>query len=62
LIDDDLKNIKDFVALQKKIENNDAIMTKVRQIHNIPAGETFPPIQFFGLLVKPDGSLKRLTK
>ena len=61
LIDDDMKNIQDFVKLQKKIENNDAIMSKVRQIHNIPAGETFAPIQFFGLLVKPDGGLKRVT-
>lgn len=62
LIDDDMKNIKDFVALQKKIENNNAIMDKVKQIHGIPANDTLPPIQFFGLLVKSDGSLKRIAK
>jgi len=61
LIDDDAKNIKDFVALQKKIEKNKAIQDKVKQIHGIPEDETFPPIQFFGLFVKPDGSLKRVT-
>lgn len=62
LIDDDAKNIKDFVALEKKIEKNKAIMDKVKQIHGIDSDESIPPIQFFGLLVKPDGSLKRVTK
>lgn len=62
LIDDDMANIKDFVNLQKKIEKNSAIMDKVRQIHHIQPDETFPVIEFFGLLVKPDGSLKRITK
>jgi hypothetical protein len=60
LIDDDAKNIQDFVSLQKSIEKNKAILDKVKQIHGIPEDETFPPIQFFGLLVKPDGSLKRV--
>jgi hypothetical protein len=62
LIDDDIKNIKDFIDLERKIENNNAIIDKVRQIHNIPENDSLPPIQFFGLLVKPDGSLKRITK
>jgi len=61
LIDDDMKNVQDFVKLQKKIEKNKAIMDKVRQIHGIEGDESIPPIQFFGLLVKPDGSLKRIT-
>lgn len=60
LIDDDKKNIKDFLSLEKKINNNSSIMNKIRQIHNIPANEEFPVIQFFGLLVMPDGSLKRV--
>lgn len=58
LIDDDMKNIKTFVKMKDRIPKN--IIQKVKKIHHIPEDEDFPVIQFFGLLVKPDGSLKRV--
>lgn len=62
LIDDDLRNVKDFVRLGKTFEKrHPEIIEKVKQIHGIKDEENIPPIQFFGLLVKPDGSLKRLN-
>lgn len=60
LIDDDMKNIKDFISIEKDVMNNDALLNKIKEIHDIPEDENFPVIQFFGLLVKPNGSLKRI--
>lgn len=62
LIDDDLKNIQDFVGLEKELyKKYPEIIRKIKDIHNIPEDEEFPVIQFFGLLVMPNGSLKRIT-
>jgi len=36
------------------------IINKVKKIHNITDNESIPPIEFFGLLVKSDGSLQRI--
>ena len=58
LIDDDMKNIKDFLTIEKDL--SDSIINKVKERYGIPDDETFPVIQFFGLLVKKDGSLKRI--
>lgn len=58
LIDDDLKNIKDFLTLEKELPKD--VIDNVKQKHNIPEDEDFPVIEFFGLLVKPDGSLKKI--
>ena len=58
LIDDDLKNVKTFLSIKDKIP--DSIIQKVKKIHKIEGDESIPSIQFFGLLVKEDGSLKKL--
>lgn len=58
LIDDDMTNVKEFVKMGKEIPS--AVIDKIKQIHDIPDDEKFPVIQFFGLLVKSDGSLKRI--
>lgn len=60
LIDDDMKNIQDFISIEKDVMNNQPLLKKIKEIHNIPEDEEFPIIQFFGLLVKPNGSLKRI--
>jgi hypothetical protein len=58
LIDDDITNIKKFLSIEKELPEK--ILNKVRSKHNIPEGENFPVIQFFGLLVLPNGSLKEI--
>ena len=59
LIDDDMANVKRFISIEKKVPQS--IIDKVKSKHNIPDDEEFPVIQFFGLLVKDDGSLQRIT-
>jgi anion-transporting ArsA/GET3 family ATPase len=59
LIDDDMRNIKNFVKFGSSFEKkNPEIIKKIKEIHNIPEDEKFPVIQFFGLLVQENGSLK----
>lgn len=58
LIDDDLKNLKSFLSIEKEIP--DDVIEKIKKIHNIPENENFPVIQFFALQVLPSGSLKRI--
>lgn len=58
LIDDDIKNIKTFTKLKDKLPQS--IINKIKKIHHITDDEDFPVIKFFGLLVKEDGSLKRI--
>jgi len=58
IIDDDMTNVKEFLKLEKELPK--VVIDKIKQIHNIPDDEKFPVIQFFGLLVLPNGSLKRI--
>jgi len=58
LMDDDMDNITDFVKLEKDIP--ESIINKIKKIHNVQDGDTIPVIEFFGLLVKPNGSLQRI--
>lgn len=58
LIDDDLTNLKKFLQIKKEIPQN--IIDKVKKRHRIPDGEDFPVIQFYALLVQPNGSLKQI--
>jgi len=58
LIDDDLKNLKDFLSIENELPQN--IINKIKEIHHISDDETIPVIEFFALLVKKDGSLKRI--
>ena len=58
LVDDDIHNIKAFLSIQNIIPQN--IIDKIKEKYNITEPEAIPTIQFFGLLVKPDGSLKRI--
>lgn len=58
LVDDDLKNVKFFLSIEHDLP--DSVVNKVKSIHKITDEESIPPIQFFGLLVKDDGSLKRI--
>ena len=59
LIDDDMANIKGFLSIEKRLP--DSLINKVKKIHGIEGEESLPPIEFFGLFVKPNGSLKRIT-
>lgn len=58
LVDDDMANVKQFLSIEKKIPKS--ITDKVKSKYNIPEDEDFPVIQFFGLLVREDGSLQRI--
>ena len=58
LIDDDMTNIKTFLKIEKELPQN--IINKVKERYNIPDDENFPVIQFFGLLVLPNGKLKNV--
>jgi len=58
LIDDDIKNLKEFLKIEKKLPQ--AIIDKVKQIHNIKGEESIKPIEFYALLVLENGSLKRI--
>jgi hypothetical protein len=59
LIDDDMKNIKTFVKFGKEFPKKyPNVIEKIKEINNIPEDENFPVIQFFGLLVQENGSLK----
>lgn len=58
LIDDDLKNLKNFLSLEKEVPNS--TIEKIKKIHNVPEDEKFPVIQFFALQVLPTGTLKRI--
>jgi hypothetical protein len=58
LIDDDMANVKKFISIEKKVPQS--IIDKVKSKYNIQDDEQFPVIQFFGLLVKDDGSLQRI--
>lgn len=61
LVDDDKKNITDFLSLKKELyKKHPQIINKIKEIHNIPPDEDFPVIEFYGLLVQPDGKLKRV--
>lgn len=59
LFDDHSGNIKMFVDLGKNIPKK--ITDKVIKRYNITGEETLSPIEFYGLFVKPDGSLKRVA-
>ena len=59
LLDDSMDNIRQFLGIEKKLSQK--LINKVRKIHGIEGEESIPPIQFFGLLVKEDGSLKRIS-
>jgi len=58
MLDDDITNIKEFLKIEKELPED--IINKVKIKYNIPESEDFPVIQFFGLLVKKDGSLSRI--
>jgi hypothetical protein len=58
LIDDDIKNVKFFLSIENEISKS--VIKKVIDKHDILGPESIKPIQFFGLLVKDNGSLKRL--
>jgi len=58
IIDDSLENVKGFLKIEKEMPRS--IIDKVKKIYNIPEDEEFPVIQFFGLLVLENGSLKRI--
>lgn len=58
LVDDDIKNVTTFLGIEHDIPKS--VIEKVKKKHNITEPESIPPIQFFGLLVKEDGSLKRV--
>jgi hypothetical protein len=59
LIDDDMKNVRTFMKFGKEFsKKHPEIIEKIKQINNISDNEDFPVIQFFGLLVQENGSLK----
>jgi len=58
LIDDDVANVKGFIAIEKKLPKE--IIDKVKEKYGITGEESIKPIEFYGLLVKDNGSLKRI--
>jgi len=58
LIDDHEPNVKALVGIEKKYGKD--IENAVRKYYNISYDEPGPLVQYFGLWVKPDGSLKRI--
>ena len=58
LLDDHKPNVKALLEIPKKF--GDKIDKAVIDYYNIPEDETFPPVQYFALWVKPDGSLQRM--
>ena len=58
LVDDDIKNVNVFLSIEHDIPKS--VINLVKKKYNITEPESIPPIQFFGLLVKEDGSLKRV--
>jgi hypothetical protein len=58
LIDDDIKNVNVFLGIEHDIPKS--VINLVRKKYNITEPESIPPIQFFGLLVREDGTLKRV--
>jgi hypothetical protein len=58
LVDDHKPNVKALIEIEKKYGNE--INQAVRSYYNIPEDEEFPIVQYFGLWVKPDGSLQKL--
>ena len=58
LIDDDMKNIKGFLSIEKKLPQK--LINKIKKKHKIEGPETIPVIEFFGLFVKPNGNLQRI--
>lgn len=58
LIDDDMANIKGFLSIEKKLPQN--IINKVKEKYGITGEESIKPIEFYGLLVKDNGSLVRV--
>jgi len=58
LIDDDMANIKGFLSIESKLPQN--TINKVKERYGIEGEESIKPIEFYGLLVKDNGSLKRI--
>lgn len=58
LIDDDMANIKGFLSIEKNLPQS--IINKVKEKYGITGEESIKPIEFYGLLVKDNGSLLRV--
>lgn len=58
LVDDAPSNLKQFLSLKYDIPDN--VIEKVKKKHGIKGEESLEPIEFYALLVKPDGSLQRM--
>ena len=58
LLDDAMSNIKMFIELGNNVPKK--IIDKVKNKYSITGDESLNPIEFYALLVKPDGSLKRI--
>ena len=59
LVDDDIKNLKDFLSIEKSLSVD--IINKVKIKHNIKDKETINPINFYALKVNSNGKLERIT-
>lgn len=58
LLDDSLENLKGFLSIEKKLPLN--IINKIKEKYGITGDESIKPIEFYGLFVKDNGSLKRI--
>lgn len=60
LIDDDTKNLKDFLSLRTTLDQS--IIDKVKKKHGIEGEESVAPIEFYALqVVDGEGKLKRVS-
>ena len=58
LLDDHKPNVKALLDIKKKFGKQ--VDNKVIKFYNIPEDENFPVVQYFGLWVKPNGSLEQV--
>jgi len=59
LIDDDMKNLKEFLKLQNTLP--ESLINKIKKKYNITEVETIPVVEFFALQALPNGSLRRVV-
>ena len=53
-----MANVKGFLSIEKKLPQD--IINKVKEKYGIVRKESMKPIEFYGLLVQNNGSLKRI--
>lgn len=59
LIDDDIKNLKEFLKIERIVPNK--IIDKIKSKYNITDDDELPVMEFYALKIKEDGSINRVV-